>query len=133
MFRIIQQRHLIAVGELRAALTLPPHLARQLHFVHLAKTKLLKEIGLIGEAEDGFDAQTSRLLKASSNQQGAGTSVLYLSHVAFERLGFPELGSEPVPELNDQMAPIILPTLFVGGVAILAGAHHMTSNRAKEG
>jgi formate dehydrogenase iron-sulfur subunit len=64
---------------------------------------------------------------------GGGTSVLYLSHVAFEQLGFPELGSEPVPELNDQMAPIILPTLFVGGVAILAGAHYITSNRAKEG
>ena len=61
-----------------------------------------------------------------------GTSVFYLSHVAFEKLGFPELGPEPVPELNDRMAPIILPSIFFGGVAILAGAHYMTSNRAKE-
>jgi formate dehydrogenase iron-sulfur subunit len=62
-----------------------------------------------------------------------GTSVLYLSHVSFEKLGFPELGSEPVPELSDRMAPIILPTIFVGGMAVLAGARYMTSNRAKEG
>ena len=62
-----------------------------------------------------------------------GTSVLYLSHVAFENLGFPELGSEPVPELNNRMAPFILPTIFVGGLAVLASAHYMTGKRAKEG
>jgi Fe-S-cluster-containing dehydrogenase component len=31
---------------------------------------------------------------------GGGTQVIYLSHVPFEKLGLPELGTEPVPELN---------------------------------
>lgn len=62
-----------------------------------------------------------------------GTSVLYLSHVGFENLGFPNLGTEPVPELSDQMGPIILPTFLVGGLVVLAGAHYLTGKRAKEG
>jgi formate dehydrogenase iron-sulfur subunit len=63
---------------------------------------------------------------------GGGTSVLYLSHIPFEKLGFPELGSEPVPTLNDWLAPVILPSIFIGGVAILAGSHYLTGKRAKE-
>jgi len=31
---------------------------------------------------------------------GGGTQVIYLSHVPFEKLGLPELGTEPVPHLN---------------------------------
>jgi formate dehydrogenase iron-sulfur subunit len=89
---------------------------------------------LLAEAKRRLTGKPDKYLNhIYGEHDGGGTSVLYLSHVAFEKLGFPELGSEPVPELNDQMAPIILPTLFVGGVAILAGAHYMTSNRAKEG
>jgi Fe-S-cluster-containing dehydrogenase component len=33
-------------------------------------------------------------------EDGGGTQVIYLSHVPFEKLGLPELGNEPVPELN---------------------------------
>ena len=60
-----------------------------------------------------------------------GTSVLYLSHVLFDKLGFPELGSEPVPALNDWLAPIILPSIFVGGAAILAGAYYLTGKKGE--
>ncbi len=62
-----------------------------------------------------------------------GTSVLYLSHVGFANLGLPDLGTEPVPELSDQIASVILPTLFAGGLAVLAGAHYITGKRSKEG
>jgi formate dehydrogenase iron-sulfur subunit len=65
-------------------------------------------------------------------QDGGGTSVLYLSHVSYEKLGFPELGPQPVPGLNDVLAPIILPTAFIGGTAILAGAYYLTSRKGKE-
>jgi formate dehydrogenase iron-sulfur subunit len=65
-------------------------------------------------------------------QDGGGTSVLYLSHVSHEKLGFPELGPQPVPGLNDVLAPIILPTAFIGGTAILAGAYYLTSRKGKE-
>jgi formate dehydrogenase beta subunit len=63
---------------------------------------------------------------------GGGTSVLYLSHVPFGKLGFPELGPEAVPALNDWLAPIILPSIFIGGTAILAGAYYLAGRKAKE-
>ena len=63
---------------------------------------------------------------------GGGTSVLYLSHVPFEKLGFPELGPEPIPALNDWLAPIILPSVFVGGAAVLAGTYYLTGRKGKE-
>lgn len=64
---------------------------------------------------------------------GGGTSVLYLSHVPFDKLGFPELGSEPVPEFNDRLAPVILPSIFVGGALILAGVRYVASRQGEEG
>ena len=64
---------------------------------------------------------------------GGGTSVLYLSHVPFEKLGLPVLGREPVPELNDWLAPVILPSIFVGGSLILAGVRYMASKQSEEG
>lgn len=63
---------------------------------------------------------------------GGGTSVLYLSHVLFEKLGLPVLGREPVPELNDWLAPVILPSIFVGGSLILAGVRYMASKQSEE-
>lgn len=33
-------------------------------------------------------------------KDGGGTQVLYLSHVPFEKLGLPDLGEEPVPDLT---------------------------------
>jgi formate dehydrogenase iron-sulfur subunit len=60
---------------------------------------------------------------------GGGTSVLYLSHVPFGELGFPELGPEAVPTLNDWLAPVILPSVFIGGAMALAGAYYLTSRK----
>lgn len=70
--------------------------------------------------------------KIYGQHDAGGTSVLYLSSVPFEKLGLPDLGDEPIPELNDKAGPIILPSLFVGGVAVLAGAHYMTKDRGEE-
>ncbi|MCX7680833.1 MAG: hydrogenase 2 operon protein HybA [Anaerolineae bacterium] len=60
---------------------------------------------------------------------GGGTSVLYLSSVPFEKLGLPDLGHEPVPALNDFLAPIILPTIFIGGVLTLISARFLSGRR----
>lgn len=65
-------------------------------------------------------------------EDAGGTSVLLLSHVDFEKIGFPDLGSEPVPALNDAMGPIILPSIFGGGLAILAGAYFLTKRKEEE-
>jgi Fe-S-cluster-containing dehydrogenase component len=59
-------------------------------------------------------------------EDGGGTQVLYVSHVPFEKLGLPELGTEPVPSLNRQIqhglykgmiAPAAL-YVVMGGVAL---------------
>jgi formate dehydrogenase iron-sulfur subunit len=88
---------------------------------------------LLAEAErrlaDNPDKYVKRIY---GKDDGGGTSVLYLSHVPFEALGFPELGPEPVPALNDWLAPVILPSIFVGGVLTLAGAHYLTGRKGKE-
>ena len=70
--------------------------------------------------------------KVYGEKDAGGTSVLYLSHVPFDKLGLPELGSEPVPEFSENAAFVILPTLFIGAPLILGGAYYLTSKRAKE-
>jgi hypothetical protein len=37
--------------------------------------------------------------KVYGETDGGGTQVLYLSHVPFEKLGLPNLGDEPAPQL----------------------------------
>ncbi len=65
-------------------------------------------------------------------KDGGGTSVLYLSHVPFDKLGFPELDSEPVSDLSEEAGVAILPTLFVGAPLIMAGAYYLASKRIQE-
>ena len=64
---------------------------------------------------------------------GGGTSVLYLSHVPFADLGFPELGSEPVPEVSERIGLFVLPSSIVGAPLILAGIRYMANRQGKEG
>jgi formate dehydrogenase beta subunit len=88
---------------------------------------------LLAEAERRLAQTPDKYVKQIyGKDDGGGTSVLYLSPVPFEKLGFPTLGPEPVPELNDQLATIILPTLFAGGVIVLAGAHYLTGRKTQE-
>ena len=54
-----------------------------------------------------------------------GTSILYLSHVPFEKLGLEDLGTDPVPMISEQTSSIVLPTIFVGGPLILAAIRYI--------
>jgi hypothetical protein len=75
------QSNLIAVGKLGAPQALAPYLTWKLPTIHLAETVFLKEIGPIGEAENGSDAQVSRLIEARLNKQGTGPlGLLLLGH-----------------------------------------------------
>jgi Fe-S-cluster-containing dehydrogenase component len=58
--------------------------------------------------------------KVYGETDGGGTNVLYLSPVAFETLGLPELGAEPAPALSE----VVQGTLYQGFVApvVLLGA-----------
>ena len=82
---------------------------------------------LVEEAKRRHAAHPGRYVdKIYGLEDGGGTQVLYLSHVPFEKLGLPTLGTEPVPKLNrtiqhgiykGMIAPAAL-YLVLGGVAL---------------
>jgi formate dehydrogenase iron-sulfur subunit len=63
--------------------------------------------------------------------EAGGTSWMYISAVPFEELGFPELDSEPVPELSDTVAIYGTPSMLLGVAALLGGIYWATSHRAE--
>ncbi len=92
-----------------------------------------KRADLLHEAESRLAKYPDRYVeKVYGKDDGGGTSVLYLSHVPFGKLGLPDLGPEPVPELSDTLAAVVLPTVFVGGALALAGIRYATSRRGEE-
>ena len=59
-----------------------------------------KRADLLEEAKRRIAASPGRYVdKIYGETDGGGTQVLYLSHVPFERLGFPDLGDQPAPQL----------------------------------
>ncbi|MBN1316561.1 MAG: hydrogenase 2 operon protein HybA [Anaerolineales bacterium] len=62
---------------------------------------------------------------------GGGTSALYLSHVTYGKLGFPELGDSPVPQLSESLAVYGTPSIL-GVVAIsLAVINRMNKKKVE--
>ena len=62
--------------------------------IYGTRTELLKE------AKRRLAESPGRYVpKVYGETDGGGTQVLYLSHVPFEKLGFPALGDEPAPQL----------------------------------
>ena len=62
--------------------------------IYGTRTELLKE------AKRRLAENPGRYVpKVYGETDGGGTQVLYLSHVPFEKLGFPALGDEPAPQL----------------------------------
>jgi formate dehydrogenase iron-sulfur subunit len=60
-----------------------------------------------------------------------GTSVLYLSSVPFERLGLPDLGSEPMPEFSDQVVAVVTPIALVAVAGLMSGVYWAAKRRAE--
>jgi len=88
---------------------------------------------LLKEATDRQAASPGRYISHIYGEDDAGgTSVLYLSHVPFDNLGFPELGPEPRPELSEQMGNILIPGVVFGVPFILAGIRYVASRRHRE-
>ena len=89
---------------------------------------------MLAEAKARLAANPNRYENRIYGEHDAGgTSVLYLSHVPFEKIGLPDLGDEPVPGLSDTLGPIMLPGIFAAGVVLLAGARFATGRGSKEG
>ena len=71
--KMTDECHLAAVREFGTPETFGPYLAWQLHLIYLFKTELLKEIGLVGQAENSGYAKRLRFLKAGIDKYGAYT------------------------------------------------------------
>jgi formate dehydrogenase iron-sulfur subunit len=63
-------------------------------------------------------------------KEGGGTSVLYISAVPFEKLGFPTIGPEPVPIHASKALRMVAPAVIVLG-ALLGGAAKFFKRRAR--
>ena len=72
---------------------------------------------LLLEAKRRLEEHPRRYVpKVYGEHDGGGTQVLYLSHLPFEKLGLPELGDTPVP----QMVRDVQGTIYTGFIAPLA-------------
>jgi formate dehydrogenase iron-sulfur subunit len=75
---------------------------------------------LIEEAETRLQKDGDRYInKVYGKDDAGGTSVLYLSGVDFEKLGFEDLGNQPIPTLSEGTANIVLPGIVLGGPFVL--------------
>jgi len=75
---------------------------------------------LLAEAETRLDQDGGRYVnKIYGKNDAGGTSVLYLSGVEFEKLGFEYVGVEPIPMLSEGTANIVLPGIVLGGPFVL--------------
>jgi formate dehydrogenase beta subunit len=79
-----------------------------------------KRADLVAEAESRIAAEPNRYVDYVYGKEDAGgTSVLYLSGVSFDKIGFEDLGTQPVPELSEGTANIVLPGIILGGPIVL--------------
>jgi Fe-S-cluster-containing dehydrogenase component len=88
-----------------------------------------KRADLLAEAESRLAASPDRYVNHIYGKDDAGgTSVIYLSHVPFEKLGLQDLGTRPVPEISEGTANLVLPGVLVGG-PLLLGMIRFIANR----
>jgi len=88
-----------------------------------------KRDDLLARAEARIGADEKRYInKVYGKNDAGGTSVLYLSGVPFEKLGLEDVGSEPIPNLSEGTAKIVLPGIVLGGPLVL-GLIRLVSNR----
>jgi formate dehydrogenase iron-sulfur subunit len=61
-------------------------------------------------------------------KEAGGTSVLYLSSVSFDKLGFPDVGDKPFPAFSKMALQAVPPAVMAVG-ALLAGAYTLFKRR----
>jgi formate dehydrogenase iron-sulfur subunit len=61
-------------------------------------------------------------------KEAGGTSVLYLSSVSFDKLGFPDVGDKPFPAFSKMALQAVPPAVMVVG-SLLAGAYALFKRR----
>ena len=77
---------------------------------------------MIALAEDRIRERPDRYVDhVYGKEETGGTSLLYVSHVPFEELGLPSLGSEPVQENTKHIMEIATPAVL-GGLLVVLGS-----------
>ncbi len=85
---------------------------------------------LIAEAEDRIRENPGRYVNhVYGKDELGGTSMLYLSHIPFEELGLPTLGSEPVTRLSEVIATYGTPGVALSVAALLGGLYYGFTRR----
>lgn len=87
---------------------------------------------LIAEAENRIQSTPGKYVNhIYGKEEVGGTSMLYISHIPFERLGLPTLGPEPVTELSEAVAVYGTPSVAVSVAALLGGLYYWFTRREK--
>jgi formate dehydrogenase iron-sulfur subunit len=88
---------------------------------------------LIAEAERRISDNPDRYVNhIYGKDELGGTSVLYLSSVPFEKLGLPDVGSEPVTELSEAIATYGTPGVALSVAGLLGGLYYWFSNHEND-
>ncbi|NOZ27181.1 MAG: 4Fe-4S dicluster domain-containing protein [Chloroflexi bacterium] len=87
---------------------------------------------LLREAHARIQAHPDRYIDhVYGEEEVGGCSMLYLSHVPFDRLGFPALKSEPIPRYADVAMAAVPPTVVVVSAA-MAGVYWIVRRREQQ-
>ena len=82
---------------------------------------------LLAEAEGRIAAEPTRYVNHIYGKEDVGgTGVMYLSAVPFENLGLEDMGTEPIPDLSEGTANVILPTVLIGGTIGLMAVRYVS-------
>jgi formate dehydrogenase iron-sulfur subunit len=85
---------------------------------------------LLKEAHNRISSQPDRYVDhIYGEKEAGGTSVLYLSSVPFEKLGFPDVGTKPYPSLSKTALHAVPPAVIALG-ALLGGVYTFLRRRA---
>jgi formate dehydrogenase iron-sulfur subunit len=84
---------------------------------------------LIAEAESRIRNNPGKYVNhIYGKEEVGGTSVLYISHIPFEKLGLPTLDTEPLPPLTWKALSAV-PSVIVGTAAIASAIYWITKRR----
>jgi formate dehydrogenase iron-sulfur subunit len=87
---------------------------------------------LIAEAESRIQNNPDKYVNhIYGKEELGGTSMLYLSHVPFDKLGLPPLDSEPVTELSETVATYGTPSVAASVAVFLGGLYYWFSKWEK--
>lgn len=87
---------------------------------------------LIAEAESRIQNNPGKYVNhVYGKEEVGGTSVLYISHIPFEKVGLPTLGTQPVTAWSEKAAIYGTSSALVGVAALLGGIYWFTKRKER--